>query len=108
VSITKRKPETLMMLPGRQKGLPQHLMHNGGVVRGAVTLRDYSAKLALQSETLAQLRAKHGHQIEDWWSERFGYGFECLTESEARYLIRAEDADTVRAKLSAAGFAGHD
>lgn len=95
---------------GTLANLRGYLMSKGGVVRGAVTLtgRDYSAKLALRLETLAQLRMKHGHEIENWWRENFGYGFDCLTESEARYLLRAEDADTIRAKLSAAGLAGHD
>ena len=36
---------------------------------------------------------------EAWWKERFGYGFDCLTHSEARYLERAEDADSIRERL---------
>ena len=36
------------------------------------------------------------------WRKRFGFGFDCLTESEARYLLRAEDADTIRNRLAAA------
>ncbi len=95
---------------GTLANLRGYIMSNDGNVRGAITLtgRPYSAKLALQPETLAGLRAKHGHEIENWWRDKVGYGFECLTESEGRYLIRAEDADTIRAKLSAAGFAGHN
>ena len=95
---------------GTLANLRGYIRSKGGLVRGAVTLtgRPYSAKLALQPGTLDGLRAKHGREIETWWRDRIGYGFECLTESEARYLVRAEDADTIRAKLSAAGFAGHD
>ena len=77
------------------------------MVVGAVTLtgKSYSAKLALRPDTLRDLRAKHGTELEDWWHERFGHRFDGLTESEARYLVRAEDAHTVRAKLVEAGLA---
>lgn len=95
---------------GTLANLRGHIIHGGGLVQGAVTLtgQPYSAKLALQPETLEALRAKHGQEIEDWWNQRFGYGFAGLTESEARYLLRAEDADTIRTKLSEAGPPGDD
>ncbi len=75
----------------------------GGRVVGAVALtgKAYSSILALTDETLKTLRMKHGN-IESWWREQFGFGFESLTESEARYLIRAEDADTIRNRLAEA------
>jgi len=77
------------------------LESGGGRVSGAVTLtgRDYSAKLALNPETLRFLREKHGPDLENWWDKTFGYAFDRLTESEARYLLRAENADTIRARL---------
>ena len=95
---------------GTLANLRGHIIHGGGLVQGAVTLtgQPYSAKLALQPETLEALRAKHGQEIENWWNQRFGYGFAGLTESEARYLLRAEDADTIRARLSEAGPQGDD
>lgn len=75
---------------------------NGGLVVGAIALtgKSYSAKLALSPARLKSLRTKHG-QLESWWSERFGYHFDALTESEARYLERTEDADTIRDRLVA-------
>jgi hypothetical protein len=77
---------------------------HGGQVLGATALtgRRDSATISLSNGTLANLRAKHG-QLEDWWRERFGFGFDSLTESEARYLIRAENADTIRSRLAQAG-----
>lgn len=94
---------------GTLANLRGHIVERGGVVTGAVTLtgRPYSATLALRHATLEELRRKHGQEIENWWRQNFGYGFEGLTESEARYLIRAEDADTIRRKLAEAGFAGN-
>ena len=61
----------------------------------------YSAKLALQASTLRALRSKHC-DIETWWVAEFGYGFDKLTELEAFYLLRIEQADTIRRRLAEA------
>lgn len=81
----------------------------GGKVIGAIALtgKPYSATLALTQETLLTLRQKHGI-LESWWREQFGFGFAALTESEARYLLRAEDVDTIRNRLAQAAQAGGD
>src|SRR5262249_38476617 len=94
---------------GTLANLRGFLMQCGGRVLGAVTLtgRADPATLALQAGTLAALREKHGEEIENWWQGTFGYRFDCLTESEARYLVRVEDADTIRARLTAAGSEEH-
>lgn len=79
-------------------------MHSGGHVIGAVALtgKPYSAKLALTDQQLGELRDRHGG-LEDWWRKRFGFGFEALTQSEARYLARTADADTIRNRVAEAG-----
>jgi hypoxanthine-guanine phosphoribosyltransferase len=64
----------------------------------ALTGKPRSAKLALQPATLQALREKHGH-IEPWWRTEVGYGFDALTESEALYLLRIGQADTIRRRL---------
>lgn len=89
---------------GTLANLRGHIMRQGGSVIGAVCLtgRDDSRKLALQPQTLDALRKKYGEGLENWWKENCGHDFSCLTESEARYLLRVEDADTVRAKLAEA------
>ncbi len=71
----------------------------------ALTGKPYSAKIALTTDTLDALRGKHG-DLEPWWRAEFGYGFDALTESEARYLVRAEDADTIRTRLAEAAREG--
>ena len=95
---------------GTLANLRGFILHHGGRVVGAITLtgRGDSAKLALTSETLESLRSKHGRQTEIWWTETFGHDFSCLTESEGRYLLRVEDADTIRARISAARSEVHD
>lgn len=80
------------------------LAQNGGQVLGATVLTGpYSATLAYDEGLVGQLRARHGQGLGAWWRERFGFGFDCLTRSEARYLANTADADTVRDRLAAAG-----
>ena len=76
----------------------------GGHVVGAVALtgKPYSAKLNPSQEQLHELREKHGSDFEKWWKARFGHAFDCLTQSEARYLARSPDVDTIRNRLVAA------
>ena len=77
---------------------------NGGTVSGAIALtgKPYSAILAPSKEQLHELRQKHGKDFEKWWREHFGHSFNCLTQSEARYLARSPDVDTIRDRLAAA------
>lgn len=88
---------------GTIANLKGYIENNGGQVIVALILagKQYSSALKLSDETLKILRGKHG-ELEQWWRERFGFGFDSLTESEARYLIRAENADTIRNKLAEA------
>ena len=76
----------------------------GGTVVGAVGLtgKPYSAKLNPSEEQLHELQQKHGPDFEKWWREHFSHAFDCLTQSEARYLARSPDADTIRDRLAAA------
>lgn len=89
---------------GTLTNLRAHLIQQGGIVVGATVLtgKSHSAYLALTASTLEQLRLKHGKQLEHWWQERFGFGFDCLTESEARYLLNTSDVDRIRNKIIAA------
>ena len=76
----------------------------GGTVVAAVSLtgKTYSARLSPSQERLDALREKHGAALEQWWHEQFGHTFDCLTHSEARYLGRAPDVDTIRDRIAAA------
>ena len=79
-----------------------------GRVIGAVGLtgKPYSAKLSPTQEQLRELRETHGPDFERWWRGQFGHSFDCLTQSEARYLARSPDVDTIRDRLAAAMRAG--
>ncbi|RFP10696.1 MULTISPECIES: hypothetical protein [unclassified Duganella] len=54
----------------------------------------------LVDDFLSELRRQHGH-IEYWWRQRFGFGFESLTASEARFLSRARTAERIIEGLEA-------
>jgi len=88
---------------GTLANLRGHILAQKGCVIGATVLtgNDYSAQLALADEKLAELRRQHGH-IEYWWRQRFGFGFESLTASEARFLSRARTAERIIEGLEAA------
>ncbi len=70
---------------------------------GATSLKGkpYSAKITLEDKQLVDLRNKHGRQLEEWRKSRFGHGFDCLTQSEARYLTNTENADKIRNRIVA-------
>jgi hypothetical protein len=89
---------------GTLANLRGYITQVGASVIGATSLtgKEFSAKLSLTAEQLATLRAKHGPALETWWIDRFGHAFDCLTQSEARYLERTRDADTVRDRIVAA------
>jgi len=74
----------------------------GGNVVAAVALtgKPYSARLNPTKEQLNDLTQKHGQEFERWWREFFGHAFNCLTQSEARYLTRSPDVDTIRIRLA--------
>lgn len=80
----------------------------GGKVIAATALtgKSYSAILPPTQAQLQLLRSKHGAELEAWWQARFGHAFDCLTQSEARYLERTADADTIRNRIVAAEQAG--
>ncbi|MDB5903771.1 MAG: hypothetical protein JWM26_2649 [Betaproteobacteria bacterium] len=89
---------------GTVANLAGFIQSNGGKVLGVTTLtgQPYSARLAPDPQAIDELRKKHGKDLEEWWRQEFGYGFVCLTHSEARYLGRGADADTIRARILAA------
>ena len=80
------------------------ICHRGGIVLGATTLtgKPYSARLAVDERVLNQLREKHGHALEQWWLDYFGFGYDCLTHSEGHYLLKTPNADRVRDRIAAA------
>ena len=68
-----------------------------GIAKG---IEEYLKKGKIKQ--LEELRKKHGKELEDWWKERFAHTFDCLTQSEARYILKTENADRVRNKIAEA------
>lgn len=90
-------------LGGTLASLKGFLESEGGRVIGATVLTSSrnNTILSLNGKTLGALRTKYGPELEKWWQDRFGHGFQQLTEPEAQWLIRGTDADGVRKKLAA-------
>lgn len=94
---------------GTLANLRGYIESKGGKALASVTLtgKPYSARLALEQSLLSQLREKHGTDLEKWWQAKFGFSFDCLTQSEARYLARSPDAETIRNRIVAAQQTGN-
>lgn len=88
---------------GTLANLKGHIESNGGHVIGAVALtgKPYSAKLKVSGERLDELRNNHP-ELEQWWQTKFSHPFDSLTESEARYLARSPDVNTIRNRIAEA------
>ena len=93
---------------GTLANLIGYIASRGGHVVAATVLtgKPYSAKLAPDDSLIQALREKHGQDFEDWWRGTFGFGYDSLTRSEARYLGNSPDAHTIRDRLIAAGLEG--
>ncbi|WKL18674.1 PLxRFG domain-containing protein [Comamonas testosteroni] len=89
---------------GTFAALASHIREGGGTVAGVIALtgKQYSAKIQPSAESLASLRQKHG-DLENEFRAATGYGFDALTESEARYLARYEPAERLRDRITAEG-----
>lgn len=89
---------------GTFAALASHIREGGGNVSAVVALtgKQYSARIQPSPETLASLRQKHG-DLEDQFRTATGYGFDALTESEARYLSRFEPAQRLRDRIAEEG-----
>jgi len=87
---------------GTLADLRSYIELRGGHVIGATTLTGarFSHILAPRAETLAKLRAKFP-DLEPWFTEQFGHGFDALTDSEAHAVLRYKSADSVRDHLAA-------
>jgi hypothetical protein len=89
---------------GTLANLRGYLMSKGGIVLGATVLtgKSYSANLCIEQPIIDELRKNHGYNLEHWWKERFGFGYECLTNSEGIYLRNTETAERIRDRIAAA------
>ena len=87
---------------GTLADLRSYIERQGGKVLAATTLigSTGSHRLALRQETLAALREGFG-TAEAEYEGAFGHGYEGLTESEARAIIRLGVADAVRDRVIA-------
>ena len=90
---------------GTLANLRGFLLHGGGCVIGGTVLtgKPYSKILQCDEQQVGQLREQHGPELESWWIEHFGFGYNCLTRSEARYLLKTPTTQRIRSRIIEAG-----
>lgn len=82
--------------------LNDFITENGGevVANVALTGKAYSSKIALSDTLLNKVKSEFS-DIENEFKQITGYGYQGLTESEARYIISSpRNADRFRSKIS--------
>ena len=91
---------------GTFASLAQHIEAGGGNVAAAIALtgKQYSRIITPSEQTLAKLREIHG-DLENEFRQATGYGFDGLTESEARYLANFKPVKSVRDRVASLGTA---
>ena len=89
---------------GTLANLRGFLLHNGAQVIGGTVLtgKPYSAILSSDERQINHLREKHGAELESWWINHFKFGYDCLTRSEARYLLNTPTVERIRDKIAQA------
>lgn len=90
-------------LGGTVADLRAYIESRGGrvVAVSSLSASAGSQRLRLAPERLAELRARFG-DVEPWFKDRFGHGYEGLTHHEAGQLLRYGSADAFRSGLAAA------
>jgi imidazolonepropionase-like amidohydrolase len=104
-TFSEGQAQVLERLAGEESAtlVSAHAYETAGVNAIPEAFADTLAKyLGLSPTQLRELREKHGKELENWWQAHFGHRFDCLTQSEARYLARSENADTIRDRIVAA------
>jgi hypothetical protein len=78
------------------------------VIGGTVlTGKPYSAMLSSDEQQIVHLLEKHGPDLETWWINHFGFGYDCLTRSEARYLLNTPTPQRIRDQITQASETGN-
>jgi len=91
-------------LGGTLANLRGYVENHGARVLAMTTLSESrgARQIALQPGMLNMLREKHGEELEEFWTQQFGYGLDCLTDVEAKVLHREPTPDSIRARLAQA------
>lgn len=95
--------DTLSM-GGTIASLRGYIENRGGQVVGAsvMTAHEGALHLAVKSEMLARIEAKHGPDMNQFWTQEFGYGIDKLTQGEAGHLRTATSVEALRTRIHAA------
>lgn len=95
--------DTLTM-GGTIASLRGYVENRGGHVIGAsvMTAHEGALGLAVKPKMLSAIEQKHGHTMNQYWQETFGYGIDQLTQGEAGHLRAAASVDAIRERIATA------
>jgi hypothetical protein len=89
---------------GTLANLRGFLLHGGCVIGGTVlTGKPYSRIFQYDEQQAGQLLERQGPELESRWAECFGFGYNCHTRSEARYLLKTRQLSEYEVGLSRPG-----
>jgi hypothetical protein len=91
-------------LGGTLANLKGHVEASGGRIFAMTTLTETTGarQIALQANTLAVLKERHGEALDTLWKAHLGHGLDCLTNIEGQVLVREPTVDAIRDRLAQA------
>jgi len=91
---------------GTIASLRGYIEQNGGkvIVASVMTAHEGSLNLAIKPKMLSDIYAKHGEQINEFWTKEFGYGIDKLTQAEAGRVRASASIDALRIRITNARY----
>ena len=82
-----------------------YIENRGGKVLGAavMTAHEGAVNIAVKSNMLDGIKAKHGDTMNEDWKGKFGYDIDRLTQGEAGHIKAAQNVDQLRDRIATAG-----
>ena len=92
--------DTLTM-GGTIASLRGYIENRGGITIGAMVLTAHkdALEIAIKPDMIQNIESKHGHAMNQFFEETFGYGIDKLTQGEAGHVRAATSVDNLRSRI---------
>ena len=92
--------DTLTM-GGTIASLRGYVENRGGIAIGAMVLTAHkdALEIAIKPDMIQNIESKHGHAMNQFFEETFGYGIDKLTQGEAGHVRAAASVDNLRSRI---------
>lgn len=74
------------------------------ILATALTGHPGAANLGITTHLWQTILEKHGHELNLWWKEQFGFGIDALTQGEAGHLAKAPSIAAIRERITQTRF----